>query len=468
MTPRRLTLLLALLVLPTGCEEVEVVVDRYRDMTPHEAYAARVADAGLDDTALFGAWTTAAREAIENPVRVSLPFREEGWLPPESPSAAGYRISLERGELLTVEVDLEQTAGADSTELFVDIFRVPADTADPFRPVQSTDTISLEIDDRDRVARFAYDAFRDGEFVVRIQPELLRGGRYRVHLGVGPTLAFPVDGRDEGAIQSFFGAARDAGRRSHHGVDIFAPRGTPVIAATDGTVRRANETPIGGKVVWLRDGRQSQNLYYAHLDSQIVSRGDRVSRGDTLGFVGNSGNAVTTPPHLHFGIYQRPGGPVDPFDFIRTARASAPEWPEDPSLVGGWVRIARDDVNFRDDASLRGDEIGSLARLTPLRVEGASAEWLRVRLPDGRSGFVSTRVTESIDAPVDVRVVSAGDALRTAPDPASPPAPELPPGSEVAVLGRFAGFDLVGERLDPDGPAAVRGWLPAAVDEQGP
>jgi len=138
-------------------------------------------------------------------------------------------------------------------------------------------------------------------------------------------------------------------------------------------------------------------------------------------------------------------------------------------VVGGWVRIARDDVNFRDDASLRGEQIGSLGRLTPLRVEGASADWLRVRLPDGRSGFVSTRVTESIASPIGVRVVSSGEAPRTAPDPAAPPAADLPPGSEVVVLGRFAGFDLVGgERAGPDLPPDVHGWLPTAADEQRP
>src|SRR5690606_6321435 len=132
----------------------------------------------------------------------------------------------------------------------------------------------------------------------------LRAGRVTVTLAAEPALAFPVEGRGTGAVGSFFGADRDGGARSHHGVDIFAPRGTPVLAAAEGTVSRVRETPRGGKVVWLRDEARGQNLYYAHLDSQLVAGGERVRVGDTLGLVGNTGNARTTPPHLHFGIYR--------------------------------------------------------------------------------------------------------------------------------------------------------------------
>lgn len=61
-------------------------------------------------------------------------------------------------------------------------------------------------------------------------------------------------------------------------------------------------TPRGGKVVWMRDEARGMSLYYAHLDSQHVAAGAYVRPGDTLGFVGKTGNARTTPPHLHFGI----------------------------------------------------------------------------------------------------------------------------------------------------------------------
>ena len=93
------------------------------------------------------------------------------------------------------------------------------------------------------------------------------------------------------------------------------------MAAAPGTVTRVNETNLGGKVVWLRD-TLGNSLYYAHLDSQAVSSGMQVNIGDTLGFVGNTGNARTTPPHLHFGVYRRGEGPVDPWWFLHRPRGA--------------------------------------------------------------------------------------------------------------------------------------------------
>ena len=84
-------------------------------------------------------------------------------------------------------------------------------------------------------------------------------------------------------MSSGFGAARDGGRREHHGIDILAPRGTPVLSAGDGVVSSVAVTDIGGKVVWVWDSARDLSLYYAHLDSQGVSTGTRVRAGDALG-----------------------------------------------------------------------------------------------------------------------------------------------------------------------------------------
>ena len=99
---------------------------------------------------------------------------------------------------------------------------------------------------------------------------------------------------------------------------MFAPRGTPVLAGAAGRVSRVQETPVGGRVVWLQTDAGS--LYYAHLDRQLVEPGARVAAGDTLGTVGNTGNAAATPPHLHFGVYGRRGA-VDPEPFVVGRRA---------------------------------------------------------------------------------------------------------------------------------------------------
>ena len=100
-------------------------------------------------------------------------------------------------------------------------------------------------------------------------------------------------------------------------MDIFAPRGTPALAAIDGYVSRVGTNNLGGNVIFLSDQSHGINLYYAHLDSFNVAQGKRVHLGDTLGFVGNTGNARTTGTHLHFGIYESGTRAIDPLPFIR-------------------------------------------------------------------------------------------------------------------------------------------------------
>lgn len=377
--------LLPLLVL-AACEEVEQAVDRFRDLTPHEAYVESLRQAGLAETALGRDWLRAAAGAAERPSAVELPFREEGYLPPETPRAVGYRFSLVRGQVLTIETDVEAD---DSLRVFVDFFRVPESGADPLRPVQGADTISAGV--------WRYEPARAGEYLLRLQPELLRGGRYRVTLTLAPALAFPVEGGTPSDIGSVFGDDRDGGARSHHGVDIFARRGTPAVAAAAGVVSRVQETGLGGKVVWIRDDRRGANLYYAHLDSQTVTRGQRVEVGDTVGFVGNTGNARTTPPHLHFGVYSR--GPVDPAPFIRPLRRRMAPLTADLELLGGWARL-RADAELRTAPEAEPEAAGDLlAADAPVRVVGGSGDHLRVRLSDGREGWIASSLAEPADRP---------------------------------------------------------------------
>lgn len=374
-----------------ACEQAEKLQDRFRDLTPHEAYRAQLDDAGLSETALARDWVRAGETALEAPATVSLPYRETGHITPERPSAVGYRVTIPRGRKLTFEVSLDSS---EDTRLFIDLFRVPAnEDEDPLRPIFSSDSVSRT---------FTHEPWRGGDFVLRVQPELLRGGNYRVTLREEAQLGFPVEGRGMGSILSFFGASRDGGRRVHHGVDVFAPRGTPVLAATDGRVRRVRETSRGGKVVWVREPVHEASLYYAHLDSQHVSNGQMVKRGDTVGFVGNTGNARTTPPHLHFGLYRR--GPVDPYPFLDPPRRELPELTADLALLGVRVRPANDGVRLRAAPGRGGEIVRELGPGTPLRVLGASGDWFRVRLPDGSGGFVAARLTE----PVTVEVAADG------------------------------------------------------------
>jgi murein DD-endopeptidase MepM/ murein hydrolase activator NlpD len=112
----------------------------------------------------------------------------------------------------------------------------------------------------------------------------------------------PVQGVRGADIDSTWGAPRSGGRK-HTGADIFAPKGTPVIAATNGVVLAITTDRLGGKVVYLF-GEGLTIQYYAHLDAwdPALREGQHVKAGHVLGTVGNTGNAKNTPSHLHFGV----------------------------------------------------------------------------------------------------------------------------------------------------------------------
>ncbi len=117
-------------------------------------------------------------------------------------------------------------------------------------------------------------------------------------------LVMPVDGVRVAEVANTFGAARDGGR-GHDGQDIFAARGTPVRAAAAGFVYRIDDLSLGGlSVTIVGDG--GWRHYYTHFDAvpQDLTEGQRVEVGTLIGFVGNSGNAASTPTHLHYGVYR--------------------------------------------------------------------------------------------------------------------------------------------------------------------
>lgn len=379
-------LLLALGAL-AACEQAEMLEDRFRDLTPYEAYQENLAVAGLHETALALDWAAAGREALEDPIEVGLPFEEEAYITADDPLAVGYRVHVPRGRKLTFAVAIDSDEG---TRLFIDLFRVPNDEEDPLRPVFSADSVAGIYEHE--------DPWRAGDYILRVQPELLRGGTYRIILTQEAQYAFPVEGHGMGAIQSVFGAPRDAGRRQHHGVDIFARRGTPVLAAAAGTTYRVSDTNIGGKVVWVRDDERGARFYYAHLDSQYVGNGVEVEVGDTIGFVGNTGNARTTPPHLHFGVYRRRHGPFDPYPFLDPPRGSLAEMTADLALLGSRVEPSNDGIRLRASPAMRGEVLMELDSGSSLRVLGVSGDWFRVRLPDGGYGYVAARLMDAVPA----------------------------------------------------------------------
>ncbi len=137
-------------------------------------------------------------------------------------------------------------------------------------------------------------------------------------------LVIPVAGADPDHMQDSFDAGRDGGRE-HHAIDILAPRGTPVLAADDGHILRLSSNTLGGLTIYTVDPTGGFVYYYAHLDGYRdgLHAGDRVAKGDTIGYVGTTGNAPKNLPHLHFQILRMPadgkywnGEPIDPYPLL--------------------------------------------------------------------------------------------------------------------------------------------------------
>ena len=137
---------------------------------------------------------------------------------------------------------------------------------------------------------------------------------------IGAALLMPVEGFDPGQLRDTFHAPRSGGR-THRAIDLAAPRGTPLVAVTDGVVRRKHWNALGGKTLYLTSADGRFDYYYAHLDEYAagVEIGTRVRRGDVLGTVGSTGNA--RGPHLHFQVLDRSGDgrgtPVNPYELLR-------------------------------------------------------------------------------------------------------------------------------------------------------
>jgi murein DD-endopeptidase MepM/ murein hydrolase activator NlpD/SH3-like domain-containing protein len=429
---KRLWFLSAFVVFAGACDKVAPLFESPRPASAHERYADGLERAGLGKTALGRDWLAAARSSIQKPLTAQVPFRETGYFAASEARAMGYAISLRNGQTLSA---IAETGGAPLT-IFLDLFRQTGDTANPLDLVASIDTSLTPTG-----ARLVHEVRRTGVYVLRVQPELLRSGAFTLTVSTEPSLAFPVSGRDSKAVKSFFGAERDAGAREHHGIDIFAPRGTPVLAAARGVVRSIAPNNLGGNVVWLSDYDHGQTLYYAHLDRHNVTAGQEVKIGDTLGFVGNTGNARTTPPHLHFGVYRRGEGPLDPFPFVYRSSARPAAITADTSELGRLAR-ARASAPVLASPDGKAASLTTVAGATPLRIDAATAGWYRVRLPDGTAGYVASRLVESTATALGRTSVASGTPLRDRPEPNAAVVATASGGS-LPVIGEFADYALV-------------------------
>ena len=160
----------------------------------------------------------------------------------------------------------------------------------------------------------ATKAQRDKEFAARAQALFAPLN--------GMAIRMPVVGIRVRDLDDSWHAPRDGGARQHKGIDIFANKGTEVVAVADGIISFIGDQRLGGHCIWLTT-ENGASFYYAHLDRWAAGlyEGMEVQSGDLLGYVGNTGNAKYTPSHLHFGVNQN-DEMVNPYPILARATPS--------------------------------------------------------------------------------------------------------------------------------------------------
>ncbi|MCH5600286.1 M23 family metallopeptidase [Niabella ginsengisoli] len=318
----------------------------------------------------FNTWKRAYETAMAQPLSIELPFVFSMQIRQTSASALIYKTALKGGEMLIAELQKP----SDSSTIFLELFSLLATSS-------GTDAPLAELKEKEH--RVSWVAATNDSVLISLQPPIGDSGIYHIRIYTQPAYLFPVAGKGNSAIQSYWGAARDGGGRSHEGIDIFASRGTPVVAVADGSIGFTGEKGLGGKQVWLRENVADYSVYYAHLDSIKTSNGSSVKKGDTLGFVGNTGNAAGGAPHLHFGVYGR-GGAVNPLHFVR--QQDIPDYKKF-SINDSVIQRSGNTV-LRSGPGSKYSTIIQLQKNESLKVQARSGNWLHVLANDSLAGFV--------------------------------------------------------------------------------
>lgn len=403
-------------------------VNLFKTASPHEIYLRKLSASGLDKTAMGRAWMDTSDQVLRNAVAIKLPYKECGYFAAERVPAASYRFAVVQGQ--KVNIQLTKVPDKDYM-IYMDVWEVEEDNSTKL--IASADTTG---------APLSFEGRDNRSYLLRLQPELLRSGSYTLQITTGPSLSFPVKTSGRPRIESLFGVGRDANTRRHEGIDIFDKFHTPVIAAANGTVTRVSENKLGGLVVMMRPEGKDYTLYYAHLDKQIAKEGQQVVVGDTLGLMGKTGNAATTPPHLHFGIYA-PNGAVNPLPFVNPAVLSPPSVLAPLTNLNATVRSKARAVLFeRDEPGSR--SLATLPAETVLHIEAAVSSWYKATLPNGQSGYIQSRDVLPVTSAIrKMKLKPEQTVLYDQPGLTAAVKKTLEAGQDVNLLGRFDTYFLV-------------------------
>lgn len=223
----------------------------------------------------------------------STPLADWGSLTTVAGGASGSPATGYRGSVTALEIILTAAHGGlpAGTTILVGYAEVAAQAAPPEPPLQPPRPPKVKSGPKAKAPEPAL-GFPPVRQPPQVTPKLTAGG-----------YVFPVYGPS--SFTDTFGAFRgDISSGWHHGDDIFAPLGAPLLAVASGTVFSVGWNKVGGNRLWIRDG-QGNLFYYAHLSafSPLAVNGSKVNAGDVVGFVGNTGDAEGTPFHLHFEVH---------------------------------------------------------------------------------------------------------------------------------------------------------------------
>lgn len=400
----------------------------FKPASPHDQYQHKIVSSGLDKTGMGSAWIASALSVLQKALTIGIPYLETGYFSAENTSAAAYRFNVVQGQKISIHLSKKP---ADQFMVFVDVWEQPKDGQ--MKLITSADTSGNPL---------TFEAKTNTVILIRLQPELLRGGQYTLEITSGPSLGFPVKSSNSSHIQSIYGDGRDANSRKHEGIDIFAPFRSPALASAEGTIIRVNENKLGGKVVWLRPKDKDYTLYYAHLDQQTAKEGQAVLSGDTLGLIGNTGNARTTHPHLHFGIYTS-SGTVDPQPFVNTTIKTPAKINIPLNNLNATMRTGGQSFLYASPEN-NARKLISLKSGTIVRVNAANSSWYKVELPNGDTGFIPGKTLTVVTKPLRKLKLSSAEELYDHPDSISGSVKlNLKASSTVELLGNFNNYQLV-------------------------